>query len=115
MKKLSSNFRYCLVGRINGLADQVKKSRSYMMKCKTELSLNAAADIKRFLGNVARHQLLAYAFLNGTPYNKVERKCREDNKPNVQAILRNVLSHVYMYEEKKYTADIIKAWLLGEI
>ncbi len=36
----------------------------------------------RYLGYEVRHSLLAYAFLRGRPYSRIEASCHKDNKPN---------------------------------
>ena len=118
MKKvsISKNSQYCLVGKINGLSEAVKRARVFLLKGKTEFSRNNRAILKRDIGIEARHHMLAYAFVRDVPYLSVERKCRAENKPDAERILQIVNSHLHSYEVKQgvCTIDHITMWLKGE-
>lgn len=111
---IGHDFKYCLVGKINGLAEEVKRARVRLIKGKTECYRNEVAITKRFIGSEARHYLLAYSFMKNVPYSSVERKCAEGNKPNAERILEIVHSHMYYFERRKWTLDMVTAWLKGE-
>jgi hypothetical protein len=113
---ISRSSQYCLVGKINGLAEAVKRARIRILKGKTECARNDRAITKRRIGDDARHHLLAYAFLKGNPYLSVERKCRPENKPDAERILQIVHAHLYAYEAKsgKWTLDNVINWLKAE-
>ena len=51
------------------------------------------ANRKRVVGVDIRHHLLAYAFLHGTPYSKLEKRCAENNKPQAEIIFKIVQAH----------------------
>jgi len=112
--KISKDYKYCLVGTINGLAEEVKRSRARISKGRTDIYRNAEAETKKFIGSEARHHLLAYAILNGTPYALIEKKCAEGNKPDPNQILDIMHRYIYSFEKKRYTVDTVNAWLKGE-
>ena len=114
--KLSTNYKYCLIAKINGLAMEVKKARVASLQSETELTRNALADRKKFIGSDARHHLLAYAYLRGMPYAVVEKKHLPEKKPDAETILYIILCHAYKYEIKKgtFTLEKVEKWLKGE-
>lgn len=112
--KITKNYKYCLVGTINGLAEEIKRSRARIAKGRTDIYKNAEAETKKFIGNEARHHLLAYAFLNGTPYALIEKKCAEGNKPDPYKILDIAHRYINSCKKIKYTIDTVSSWLKGE-
>jgi hypothetical protein len=114
---LVSNFKYCLIAKINGLAVEVKRTRTALLQSKKEITKNNLADRKRFIGNDARHHLLAYALLKGLSYSAVEKKCLPSKKPSAEIIFQIISCHVYGYEIKNnsWTLDKIQRWLKGEV
>jgi hypothetical protein len=110
-----TSFRVCIVGKINGLAVEAKKARRSLLKSKSVEKVWSCANTKRFIGEDIRHHLLAYAFLRGTAYNELERKCREDHLPSSESILKIVQGHVAVYKAPAYTIDKVNAWLKGEV
>jgi hypothetical protein len=111
---INKYYKHCLIGKINGLSDEVKRTRVKLLKGKTETHRNEIAVAKRFVGNESRHYLLAYAFMRGDSYLSIERKCRSENKPSAERILEIVHSHMYKFMRSKVTIDMVKAWLAGE-
>lgn len=113
---LKNNFtsRYRLIGKINGMATDARKTRFRLVKkAKAEKSVNALAARKREVSKDIRHHLLAYAFMRGTPYAKLERKCREDNKPSAEKILDIVRMH---YSFLTWRIEQVQEWLSnGEV
>ena len=108
--------KYCLIGKINGLSDAVKRARARILKGKTDFARNDMAISKRNIGIEARHHLLAYAFLRNVPYISVEKTCGSGNKPNAELILKIINFHLYSFEVKRNicTIDHIQSWLKGE-
>jgi len=118
MKKvtISRDSKYCLIGKINGLSDAVKRARVRILNGKTDIARNERAISKRNIGIEVRHHLLAYAFIRDVPYLSVERTCRLENTPNAEHILKIINSHLYSFEVKKgiCTLEQIQAWLKGK-
>lgn len=106
------SYKFCLIGKINGLASESKKLRKRISKCVEEKFKNRLTLHKKFIGNEARHYLLAYAFLKGKTYLSVERKC--SIKPNVELILEIIHSNVWSFQKSKITIQTIEKWLKGE-
>ena len=114
------NNKFILIGKIKGLAGESKRARQRLIKAKVETAANALAYRKRVVGIDIRHHLLAYAFLRGTPYAKLEKNCRE--KPLAHAILQVVEGHIPLWIPydpatssggwlKPVTIDHIEQWL----
>jgi hypothetical protein len=93
----NSNTKFILIGKINGLAAQAKKTRNRIKTAKTEQRVWRLAYRKHVVGIDIRHHLLAYAFLRGTPYRKVESKCGEFNKPSADLIFKVIEQHAPYY------------------
>lgn len=108
-------FKFCMVGKINGMAVEAKRASKSLLKSKSVESVWRCAATKRFIGEDIRHHLLAYALLRGCPYNALERKCRQDHLPSAESILKIVLGHVAGYKAPTYTIDKVNAWLKGEV
>jgi hypothetical protein len=112
---MNNTERNRFVGKIKGLAEQTRLARKCIAvaaKAKKEKAVWSFTDTKRGLGVDARHHLLAYGFFRGVPYLKMERACRDDNRPNAQAILNILAVHVHPWQlEKQYTLEKINAWL----
>lgn len=111
---ISSNYKFCLIGKIKGLAEEVKRARVRLRKGRSEMYKQNVAMTKRFIGSEARHHLLAYAFMKHVPYALVEQKCAEDNKPHPDCILDIVHCHMFPFQKKQWTIDMVTAWLKGE-
>jgi len=107
-------FKFCLIGKINGMAAEAKRARQSLLKSKSVEKVWYCTATKRFIGQDIRHHLLAYAFLRGAAYGELERKCREDHLPSSESILKIVLGHVPGYKAPAYTIDKVNSWLKGE-
>jgi len=107
--------KYCLIGKIKGLAVEAKRVRNRLLKSKSDLAISRQMYNKLAVGDDVRHHLLAYAFLRGTPYSVLEKKCRKDNKPNVKKILDIVLFYLNETSFQKLYEEKIKKWLTGEL
>jgi hypothetical protein len=55
------------------------------------------------------HCLLAYGALKGTPYNRIEERCR--NKPSSYHLARVVQNALPVEERAPWTLDAIKSWV----
>lgn len=115
-RRIGVDFRHCLIGSIKGLADESKRVRSKLHICHSDVGKNELADSRRFIGNRSRHNLLAYAFLRHVPYSLVEKKCRDDNKPDPKLIHEIVSMHTnkYLLNYEIYSLDAVKNWLEGK-
>jgi len=121
----NSNTKFVLIGKINGLADQSKKARIHIKKAKTEQRVWKLAYRKHVVGIDIRHHLLAYAFLRGKPYRKVEAKCSEFNKPYPYLIFKVIEQHAPYYVSYQFresgvgvrnyqpTLNDVQGWLSG--
>lgn len=105
--------RYRLIGKINGLSDDVRRTRFHLVKReKAKKTTWVLAARKRAVGIDIRHHLLAYAFMRGKLYSELEKNCREDNRPDSYKILEIVKCHGH---ERGWTLEQVKAWLsIGE-
>lgn len=112
-----SDFNFCLVGKIKGLSLSSKTASKRIHKAKSDLELYQWQYRKRIVGADARHHLLAYAYLKNIPYQALEKKCRPDNKPDVEKIFRIVASHVYFYQirNEQFSEEKVTAWLNGGV
>lgn len=113
---LIDSSRFCLIGKIKGLAVESKRARNRLLKSKSDKAVWSLQQRKRIVGIDVRHHLLAYAFLRGAEYISIEKKCREDNLPNVTTILDIVLLHIPNVPkqwEEQYKSKIEK-WLLDK-
>lgn len=86
------NNRFILIGKINGLSEESKKARTRIKKVEAEKKW-PIINRKRLIGVSTRHHLLAYAFLRGIPYHKLEAKCADGNAPNSHEIFKVVETH----------------------
>jgi hypothetical protein len=118
--------KFILIGKIKGLAIESKKARARIMKAKKEQAVWNLASRKRVVGIDIRHHLLAYAFLRGIDYKRVERSCAKDNLPNAGSIFKIVEAHApkwipYDPVSKTgggtYTATLadVNVWLAGAL
>lgn len=124
---VQSNSKFCLIGKINGLALQSKQARRRLNKSAAKKNLKGvwrAAYRKTIIGIDTRHHLLAYAFLRGIPYHTVEKKCGEFNLPNAASIFKIVeahaptwipFNHITKTGGKVYKASLndVNVWLAG--
>jgi len=110
-----SNLKRCLVGKINGLAVESKRARVRLLKCKSDKALWTASCRKYTVGLDIRHHLLAYAFLSGTPYHKLEKTC--NSKPIVDSIYKIVVAHgaPYIWYNTSGILEKINSWIKGEL
>lgn len=92
-----NNSKFCLIGKINGLATEVRRARKRLINSKNEEAVWRHAARKRVVGVDIRHHLLAYAFLRGTTYKKLEPHCAENNKPQAETILKIIQAHAPAY------------------
>jgi hypothetical protein len=88
-----NNNRFILIGKINGLASESKRARSRIKRAETPEEKYPITNRKQWIGYNTRYHLLAYAFLRGIPYRKVEAKCGEYNSPNAGEIFKIVEAH----------------------
>lgn len=104
--------KFCLIGKIKGLANQAQVTRILISKAKKQERVWSLCATKRGIGIDARHHLLAYGLLKGTPYRAMESKCRDDNKPSA-TYLRSVLAlHMSTYTlDRLWSLEKISAWL----
>lgn len=112
---LSKNeVKYCLIGKIKGLAQENKRANQ-LIKNKKYREGKAWILYRRTeaLGISTRYHLLAYAYLTGTYYSALEAKCREDNKPKAGKIFEIVKSHLseYSLSYNKISEESITKWL----
>lgn len=117
---LKHNFsKFILIGKINGLASESKKTRARIIKAKKEEAVWNLSSRKRIVGIDIRHHLLAYAFLQGRDYHSVERACAKDNLPRADLIFKIVEAHA-----PKWTAHVgsynptlndVQVWLSGAL
>ena len=117
----NGNTKFRLVGKINGLAEEVKRTRFNLVeRAKAEKPVTILADRKRAVGDDIRHHLLAYAFMRGTSYHQLERKCRNDNKPSAQRIFDIIKLHSFYGRDcygqawvcaRDWTLQQIQQWL----
>lgn len=115
MYNILGNSKFCLIGKIKGLANESKRTRSHLDTAKSEKIVYKLAIRKRVVGSDIRHHLLAYALLRGILYAKLEQNCREDNKPNANCILKIVHAHLSEYDCKKWDIEKVNNWLSGVV
>lgn len=109
---LNNNSKFRLIGKINGLSNEVKRARNAILNSKKDSKKWHAAYRKMIVGVDVRHHLLAYAFLRGKPYLKMESHCRKDHKPSVELILRVAVAHDSSWNPIAKEENIV-AWLKG--
>jgi hypothetical protein len=114
--------KFILIGKIKGLAIESRRARSRIMKAKTQEAVWPLAHRKMVVGIDIRHHLLAYAFLRGIPYRKVERTCAENNLPRAESVYKIIEAHAptwIPYDPVSKTGggsysaslDDVKSWL----
>lgn len=92
----NSNTKFILIGKINGLAAQSRGATNHIRKAKAKKNTSKIWQLayrKHVVGIDVRHHLLAYAFLRGVPYRKVESKCGEFNQPRADLIFKVIEQH----------------------
>lgn len=108
--KWNRNAKYRLVGKINGLAADVRRTRFRLVKrAQADKPTWVLANRKHSVGIDIRHHLLAYAFMRGTSYIQLERKCRKDNKPSAATIWGIVKMHLSY--ENDWNLTKVEEWL----
>lgn len=118
--------KFILIGKIKGLAVESRTARARILKAKKQEAVWNLASRKYVLGIDIRHHLLAYAFLRGINYKKVEPSCAKDNLPNAGSVFKIVEAHApkwipYDVATKTGggtyapTLGDVNVWLTGEI
>jgi hypothetical protein len=87
--------KYCLVGKIKGLAEENKRASLFIKngKFKPE-KVWVLFKRKDTLSISIRYHLLAYAFLSGKRYSSLEAKCGENNSPSATRINEIIGQHL---------------------
>lgn len=112
--RYNSASRYRLIGKINGLSEVVKRTRFRLVaRAKAEKPVDILAVRKQRVSEDIRHHLLAYAYMRGTPYAQLERKCRKDNQPRAQKILDIIQMNLGF--KASTTLSQVEQWLAGEL
>lgn len=105
--KWNCNPKYRLIGKINGLAEDVRRTRFHLVKrAKADKPVYLLAARKQAVSTDIRHHLLAYALMRGTPYRQLERKCNQ--KPSAQQILEIIQFHGPIFS---WTLEQVEQWL----
>lgn len=101
------NSKHRLTGKINGLAEDVRRTRFRLVeRAKADKPVYLLAARKQAVGRDIRHHLLAYAFMRGTPYHQLERKCNQ--KPSAREIWDIVQFHGPLFS---WTQEQVQQWL----
>lgn len=88
----------CLVGKIKGLTSETYRCKDKINhSLKYKKNIESLVDIKKQLRWETRHHLLAYAFILGTPYAKLETSCSVP--PDVNKISKIVQDHGMFYRK----------------
>lgn len=117
----------CLVGKIKGLVFETERNKAIIARLrkrpdaeKCSVRIERARICAKELGKETRHYLLALAFINGMPYNRLERRCNV--APNADKILRIVQDYGLIHRkpvmismnDENMKLKIIN-WLNGEV
>ena len=106
--KYNPTHKYCLISKINGLADDSRRTRFHLLKrAKAKRSTWILDARRRAVSQDTRHHLLAYAFMRGVSYVHLEHKCHENNKPSAGKIL----DIVRMHGSAQWKLEDIEQWL----
>ena|ERR1035441_4053720 len=114
----NNNSKFLLIGKIKGLANEARRARISIDKHAAKKNFRGvwhASYRKYVIGTDTRHHLLAYAFLRGTPYLMVEKKCAK--MPTASLIYKVVEAHAPNYVASNWyrvTEESVKQWLNGE-
>lgn len=100
-------FKFVLIGKIKGLAIESKRARNKLLKSKTIIKRQYFTNIKDYIGDSARHHLLAYAYMRGDNYFSIEKNCRANNKPNPDYLLKIIKQH----SNAECNLESINSWL----
>ena len=114
---LGTDSKFCLIGKIKGLAVEAKRARDRLLKSTSDKAVCRLAYRKRIVSIDVRHHLLAYAFLRGVPYNSIEKNCRFDNKPKAAKILEIAHQHIVLHWEitqGHWSLEKVNQWLAGD-
>jgi hypothetical protein len=112
--KFFTGYKYLIIGKIKGLAEESRRLRASILKSKklpTHQAHLMSAD--KFLKSHIRHHLLAYAYLRGISYSKIELKCAPNNQPNPDHLVKIIKSCLPHYNDCYFTIENIKNWLKG--
>jgi len=118
--------KFVMIGTIKGLAVEAKRARKLILGAHSNEALWSCTWRKKLVGANIRYNLLAYAFLKGMPYAKLEQKCREDNKPHATPIFAIVKANAPSWlAYDKFTkqgggpyvptVEAVQAWLEGAV
>lgn len=116
---ISTNSKILLIGKIKGLAEEAKHTRKLLLKNRhKEFNgvplVNMYAITKNIIGEEIRHHLLAYAFMRGESYHKLEKKCRDDNRPDPSLIHKIVLVQDTPFTQlMDHSLEDIMSWIKG--
>ena len=109
-----------LRGKIKGLALESEKIRGRINKFRTEVAekkqeignkRNAEWMTKRQVGYETRYLALAYGFIRGVPYRKMERKTLDENRPSAELLFKIITEHTDYFERRKWTLERVKELL----
>ena len=95
---------------IKGLAAEGQRTRKYIDRSVKE-KRDSFWRLKREIGVDARNYLLAYGLLRNVPYSLMERRCREDNKPNVEIVTRIILAALGPYRAREWSQERVRGLL----
>jgi hypothetical protein len=113
----SNSQKSILISKIKGLQAEISFTRSKINKEK----VNTAEQTSKYIGlrytktqlrEEARHHLLAYAFIRGIPYSKLEKKCTEKPSPNKIVEIIKYHTGSYGWFRSDLLVKIIE-WLKG--
>jgi hypothetical protein len=118
MNKLHSYERMRLIARIKGLAQQTAHIKKVFRNKSFDPNSWDYNSHKKYLGEDARNHNLAYAFMRGVPYNKIEPKSH--TKPHARSIAQIVVQthgisswawqDTYTTEIKKWIDPTYQTW-----
>src|ERR1035438_3333798 len=105
--RYNTKLRFCLISKIKGMSEGIKHTKSLLQNLEKDCLFNAFNTSNIALSIDVRHHLLAYAFMRGVPYAKLESKCTY--KPNPNKIISIILYHVGYNEGG--VAERVSQWL----
>jgi hypothetical protein len=98
---------------IKGLAEESKRYNKFLKRAQSPAQVIRIQAALLVLGSRARHAMIAYGILRGVPYAKIERKCRENNKPNPKMIQKHIFFVISAWEEKDWSIEKISEMIKG--
>lgn len=104
--------RFILIGKIKGLAIELRRARQRFLKNKSTASMADTYSRMYLISYYLRHYNLAHAFLKGQSYRKIERSSKERaNNGTIYDIIVEILPWYKSNEECSLKA--IQNWLDG--